>query len=75
MGTVALYEGSESCTPHWNNFFPVPVEYVNNNKAELNAVLNSYCEESWQILEDRLKQIELPYKEGLFKIFTENSSW
>lgn len=75
IGTVALYEGSESCTPHWNDFFPVPIEYVNNNKAELNAVLNSYSEESWQILEDRLKQIELPYKEGLFKIFTENSSW
>ncbi|WP_294311803.1 hypothetical protein [uncultured Chryseobacterium sp.] len=75
IGTIALYEGTSSCTPHWSDFFPVPVEYVNNNKAELNAVLRSYSEESWEVLESRLKQIAQPYKEGLFKISTENSSW
>lgn len=75
IGTIALYEGSESCTPYWNDFFPVPVEYVNNNRTELNAVLRSYSDESWQILESRMKQISQPYTEGLFKITTENSSW
>lgn len=75
IGTVALYEGTSSCTPHWNDFFPVPVEYVNSNKAELNAVLRSYSEESWEILENRIKQISRPYKEGLIKISAENSSW
>lgn len=75
IGTVGLYESSSVCTPHWNDFFPVPVEYVNSNKAELNAVLRSYSEESWKILEDRLKKIGLPYREGLFKISEENSSW
>ncbi|MFC3159106.1 Protein of unknown function [Chryseobacterium arachidis] len=75
IGTVSLYEGSESCSPHWKNFFPVPVEYVNNNKAELHAVLKSYSDESWQVLENRIKEIKKPYKEGLFKIFNENSQW
>lgn len=75
IGTVALYQGSESCVPHWNDFFPVPVEYVNNNKAELNAVLSSYSTESWEVLESRIEQITKPYKEGLFIILSENSSW
>lgn len=75
IGTVALYEGTSSCTPHWSDFFPVPVEYVNNNKAELNAVLCSYSEESWEVLENRIKQIGQPYKEGLFKLSAEDSSW
>jgi len=75
IGTVALYEGTSSCTPHWNDFFPVPVEYVNSNKAELKAVLRSYSEESWEVLETRIKKIGQPYTEGLFKISTENSSW
>lgn len=75
IGTVALYEGSSVCTPHWNDFFPVPVEYVNSNKAEQKAVLRSYSEESWELLEARIKKIGRPYKEGLFKISTENSSW
>jgi hypothetical protein len=75
IGTVALYEGSSVCTPHWNDFFPVPVEYVNSNKAEQKAVLRSYSEESWDLLEARIKKIGWPYKEGLFKISTENSSW
>lgn len=75
IGTVALYEGSSVCTPHWKDFFPVPVEYVNSNQAELNAVLRSYSEESWELLENRVKQLGQPYKEGLFKIASENSSW
>ena len=75
IGTVALYEGSESCTPHWNDFFPIPVEYVNNNEVELNAVLKSYSDESWEVLESRIKYIKQPYKEGLFKISAENSNW
>jgi hypothetical protein len=48
---------------------------VNNNKAELNAVLRSYSTESWGVLENRIEQITKPYKEGLFKISTENSNW
>lgn len=75
IGTVALYKGTSSCTPYWSDFFPVPVEYVNNNKAELNAVLRSYSEESWDVLESRIKQIVQPYEEGLFKISAEGSSW
>ncbi|MBP1167515.1 MULTISPECIES: DUF3239 domain-containing protein [unclassified Chryseobacterium] len=74
IGTVALYENSEE-KPHWNNFFPVPVDYVNNNKEELKAVLESYSEESWEVLKNRIKQLKQPYREGLFKIFDETSSW
>lgn len=75
IGTVALYQGSDTSTGHWEDFFPVPVEYVNNKKIELENVLQSYSEESWEVLQNRIQQINKPYREGLFKIYSEESSW
>ncbi|QQQ28013.1 DUF3239 domain-containing protein [Chryseobacterium indoltheticum] len=75
IGTVALYQGSNNTTIHWEDFFPVPVEYVNNNKIELENVLQSYSEESWKVLQNRIQQINKPYREGLFKIYSEESNW
>lgn len=75
IGTVALYQGSDDATNHWDDFFPVPVEYVNNNEIELKDVLQSYSDESWEILQHRIQQINKPYREGLFKIYSDESNW
>ncbi|AYN01499.1 DUF3239 domain-containing protein [Chryseobacterium sp. 3008163] len=75
ISTVALYQGSDNTTTHWDDFFPVPVEYVNNNQIELKDVLQSYSNESWEILQNRIQQINKPYREGLFIIYSDDSNW
>lgn len=75
VGTVALYKGSEDSCPYWEDFFPIPVDYVTDNQVQINRVLKTYDEESWEILSNRINQLDKPFKEGLFKIKNKENNW
>lgn len=76
IATVALYIPSDNeGLPHWEDFFPVPMNYATNNVVVIQAALNSYDKQQWADLELRLKQVPFPYTEGLYKVNTTTSNW
>lgn len=76
IGTVALYTASEdNSLPHWIDFHPIPIEYATNNTEEMNSAIESYDENQWIQIRDRLKEVPKPFKEGLFKVEVEDSDW
>lgn len=76
IGTIALYSASVGETlPHWVDFHPVPIEYATNNSEEIGRALKSYDENQWIQIQDRLKQVPKPFKEGLFKVDVKDSDW
>lgn len=76
IGTVALYRGSSAGdVPHWNNFFPIPIEYATRNPAVLDRALQSYPPDQWDQIAERLLQVPKPYTPGLYYIKGDSSNW
>lgn len=76
IGTVALYTASaDDSLPHWIDFHPIPIEYATNNTEEINSAIESYDENQWIQIQDRLKEVPKPFKEGIFKVDVEDSDW
>ncbi|MES2616670.1 MAG: DUF3239 domain-containing protein [Bacteroidota bacterium] len=76
IATVALYIPSDNeHDPHWEDFFPTPMDYATTNKADIQGALNSYDPQQWEDLQRRLKQVPFPYAVGLYKVDVEASDW
>ena len=74
VGTVALYSNDNEL-PHWADFNPIPIEYATNNSLEIQRALNSYDEEQWGQIEERLLRVPKPYVEGLYKYDVGETGW
>ena len=76
IGTVALYTRSEDENiKHWIDFRPIPIRYATNHIEEIDRAINSYKNEQWKQIEDRLLQVPKPYMEGLYLIKEPTSDW
>jgi len=76
LPTVASYQNYEELDfPFWPNFNPIPVRYATDDKNTINKAMQSYSKSQLQNLKRYLKQIEPPYEEGLYLIYTEDSDW
>ncbi len=73
LATVALYFGSYS-RPHWDDFFPVVVDCVTNDKADIDRTIAKIDRETWTDLQDGLRQVKTPLTPGLYFINSENPS-
>jgi hypothetical protein len=74
--TVALYTPTENDNdPFWKDFDPVPLKYATKKQEVIDAALETYSEEQWETLQNRLNEIGQPYKPGLYKIRTEDADW
>ncbi len=65
--TVALYYGSYS-RPHWDDFSPVVIDCVTNNKADIERTLARLDRENWSDLQDGLRQMKTHLTPGLYFI-------
>lgn len=75
IATVALYTSSGEEDPHWIDFNPVPLSFATSDKSVFKMAMDSYDKQQWHDLENRLKEIEKPYKAGLYKVELNNSDW
>lgn len=67
--TVALYVPSpDENLPHWADFDPRPVDCATGDVAAMQAVMDTFTEEEWQELNERLRQVPRPYQCGLYHI-------
>jgi hypothetical protein len=65
--TVATYTGSGQAQ-HWENFFPIMADCATINHHEVDEVRQSISCEDWSELEEGLKRLPLPFKEGLYPL-------
>lgn len=76
LATVAVYSdrGSRDL-PHWDDFFPLPVNYATADVQSIKNELNRYDEVSWANLEMGLQQLPTTPKPGLYRLQSESSNW
>jgi hypothetical protein len=67
LATVSTYVGSGK-KPHWDDFLPWVVNCITTDEEIIRRVLVTIEEEQWQQLSDGLRQIDAPYRPGLYKI-------
>jgi Protein of unknown function (DUF3239) len=70
---VALYFGSYS-RPHWDDFSPVVIDCVTNNKADIERTIARIDREDWADLQNGLRQVKTPLTPGLYFINSANPS-
>lgn len=76
IATVSLYTASvNEELPHWIDFNPIPLFYATNNKEILKKAIESYNDEQWKNIQNRLIEIKKPYKPGLYKSEIQTSDW
>lgn len=75
IATVALYRGTNGPqVPHWDDFFPIPLDYATNDQAEIERALRRYdAQQQWRDIEQRLRQVPQPYVPGLYRI--DSADW
>ncbi len=71
LATVSLYFGSYS-RPHWDDFSPVVIDCVTNNKADIEQTIARIDRETWADLQDGLRQVKTPLTPGLYFINSDN---
>lgn len=76
IATVALYSSSgNERSMHWVDFHPIPLSFATNDQVVLQRALDSYNQEHWDLLQNRLETVPKPYKVGLYKIQSPLSDW
>jgi Protein of unknown function (DUF3239) len=76
LATVALYSGYMSNEiPHWNDFYPEPINIGVTNPESIDAVFSRFHEDDWTELNQRISNLEKPYRVGTFKVLTELNNW
>jgi hypothetical protein len=76
VGTVALYQrGQDDSAPHWADFNPIVIDCATNNSVEIENAIKSYTQEQFSDLDNGISQLTEPYREGLYKVHNEHSSW
>jgi Protein of unknown function (DUF3239) len=73
LAAVALYFGSYS-RPHWDDFSPVVIDCVTNNKADIERTIARIDREDWADLQNGLRQVKTPLTPGLYFINSANPS-
>ncbi|QDU95922.1 DUF3239 domain-containing protein [Lignipirellula cremea] len=70
VATVALYDGApiDLGKPAWHTFYPVPVECVTTDLADMQGVLASISATDWQDLSTCLAQVPQPFRTGLYRM-------
>ena len=69
--TVAGYTKSmDDKLPHWQDFSPLPVDFVTSDPAVVERVLATFPASDWRELDDWLEQVPKPYQPGLYFIRT-----
>ena len=76
IATVALYTSSgDEEIEHWIDFNPIPLSFATKNEKTIERAMASYDEKQWNDLNQRVKKLKQPYKEGLYIAEIENSNW
>ena len=65
---VALYEDANPRSASWSNFLPYPVVCLTDVRATHDRVLKQIPPEDWQELKTALRQIERPFRPGLYPV-------
>ena len=69
LATVALYSmDPDESVPHWKDFDPRPVDCATNDLEANRAVLASFDDEAWEVLQAYLAKVPKPYAPGLYRI-------
>lgn len=71
LPTVALYKRSlDPMCPHWEDFFPRPLECATWNKRMVARIMATFSEIDWQTLEQSVQQLP-SWEPGLYMLPTE----
>ena len=67
VGTVAGYSGDPS-RGHWDSFEPFPVNCITRDNKRVGKVMATFSDRDWALLEEGLKEVPTPYKEGQWRV-------
>lgn len=67
IGTVAGYMGDGS-KGHWDTFEPHPVNCITRDLKRIRKVMATFSERDWALLQEGLKEVPTPYKEGQWRV-------